>query len=103
MKSILYQLYKGEIDPRMRYEPFLREHKDLLHEQSIRYDWIRKALEKMDPKYGKAFNEMSDARYLEMEWDIAYMFLDGFRLGIKIMAEVYQTDLVAEGYDYETE
>jgi hypothetical protein len=53
----------------------------------------------MDPKYGKAFNEMSDARYLETEWDIAYMFLDGLRLGMKIMAEVYQTDLVAEDYD----
>ncbi|MCI8335795.1 MAG: hypothetical protein HFI72_04345 [Peptococcaceae bacterium] len=99
MKSILYQLYKGEIDPRARYEPILEEHKDLIHEQKIRYDWIGEALEKMDPKYGKAFNEMSDARYLETEWDIAYMFLDGLRLGMKIMAEVYQTDLVAEDYD----
>ena len=98
MKSILYQLYHGDLDPRMRYEPFLREHKDLLHEQKIRYDWIGEALEKMDPKYRKAFNKMLDARYLETEWDISYMFLDGFRLGVKIMAEVYQHDLVAGNY-----
>lgn len=101
MKSVLYQLYKGELDPRGRYEPFLREHKDLLHEQSIRYSWIGEALEKLDPKYKKAFNEMSDARYLEMEWDIAYMFLDGLRLGMKIMAEVYQTDLEADNYSFD--
>ncbi len=95
MKSILYELYRGNLDPCAYHEPQLKEHKNLIKRKFNQYDWLGEELEKINPRLKSAFDQMTNIPIMEASWDTANAFANGFALGVKIMAEVYNMDLSA--------
>ncbi len=96
MKSILYQLYYGDIDPASFYTPQLKEHREFLQRKCNYYDdQIREFADK-DPKVKAVFDKMLDFTILEDTWDNSNAFIQGFSLGVRMMAEAYAVDLSAK-------
>lgn len=93
MKSILHQLYEGELTPIEDYQPLLQEHQKLLERQSLRCSRIQKELEKLNPDLLATFTELMENYERETYFDTAQMYVDGFCLGMKIMAEAYNMEL----------
>lgn len=96
MKSVLYQLYEGGLYPMEKYQPFLKEHQDLLRNKHFRHDAIKEELRKINPELNWELEHLLEEQREEMNWDTAQMFIDGFRLGARMMIEVYQKDFTAK-------
>lgn len=92
MKSLLSQLYDGELYPAEQYIPKTEEYRRLRQEHCKRYtDFINqlKTLETpLDEKFIEIMNGPLDTLPLEM----SEMFIDGFRLGARMMIEIFQKD-----------
>ncbi len=96
MKSILYELYRGNLEPCAYYEPQLEEHKNLIKRKYRQYDWLGEELGKVNPRFRNAFDKMLDIPIMEASWDTANAFAHGFSLAVKMMAEAYNMDLSAK-------
>lgn len=92
MKSVLYQMYTGILDPSGEYEPLLKEHKNLLQNRRNCFDRVIAELDKVNPTLKRSFELVLDKHYTETYFNTAQMYMDGFRLGVKMMVEVYQSD-----------
>lgn len=87
MNDILKQLYSGEIYPEEQYRPILEEHKALQRKQYKKYeDFISKIGSPLDKEFEHILDEQLDILSL----DFFQMFSDGFRLGAKMMVEIFE-------------
>lgn len=87
MDDILKQLYNGEIYPEEQYHPILEEHKKLQKKQYQKYeDFISKIGSPLDKEFERILDEQFDILSL----DFFQMFSDGFRLGARMMIEVFE-------------
>lgn len=89
MKSILEQLYDGEIFPAEQYSPKEKEYRKIYREHYSHYEDFIEILSKLNPPLDKRFIEIMDEQMDEIPYYFSEMFIDGFRLGAKVMAEVF--------------
>ena len=96
MKSILYDLYHGNLDPASLYEPLLKEHRNFLRRKFDSIDTLEEKIEKDHPFLKEAFEKVLDFAFTEAHWDTSNAFMQGFSIGARIMAEAYCLDLSAK-------
>lgn len=90
MKNVLEQLYDGEIFPAQQHSPKEREYRKIYQEHYSHYEDFIKTLSGLEPPLDKRFVEIMDEQLDEIPYRFSEMFIDGFRLGARIMAEVFR-------------
>ena len=93
MKSILSALYEGKIFPADQYFPRSEEYRKIYQEHYRHYDDFIETLSKANPPLDKKFIEIMDEQLDEIPYEFSEMFIDGFRLGARIMIDIFQGDL----------
>ena len=91
MKSLLLQLYDGEVFPAEQYTPKTEEYRKLRQEHYKHYEDFVKQLKVLEPPLDKRFVEIMDEQLYTLPLEMSEMFIDGFHLGIR-MIEIYQKD-----------
>lgn len=87
MDKILQALYDGEIYPAEQYRPMIEEYIVQHKKQYQNYeDFIKKLGSPLDKEFIKIMDEQLNAIPLEL----SEMFIDGFRLGARMMIEVFE-------------
>lgn len=97
MKSILSALYDGKIFPTEQFAPRSEEYHKIQQEHSQRYDEFIEILKALDPPLDKQLDELMAEELDMLPTEFSEVFVDGFRLGAKIMFEIFQEDLCAKG------
>lgn len=90
MKSILEQLYNGEIFPAEQYRHNGKGSQKNCQEDYSRYDEFVEILRKQEPPLDKLFDEVMNEQFGEIQDECSGIFISGFRLGARIMAEVFR-------------
>lgn len=87
MDKILQALYDGKIFPAEQYRPITEEYIALWkkHYQSYE-DFVKKLGSPLDKEFIRIMDEQIDTIPLEL----SEMFIDGFRLGARMMIEVFE-------------
>lgn len=93
MKSILTELYEGRIFPAEQYSPRSEEYRKIHQEHYQHYDDFIETLSKVNPPLDKRFIEIMDEQLDVIPYEFSEMFIDGFRLGARIMIDIFQGDL----------
>lgn len=96
MRSLLEQLYDGEVFPAEQFYPKTEEYKKLHQEQLKRYTDFISQLKGLDPPLDSAFIRILDDEMDTTLIEMSEMFIDGFCLGARMMIEVYQKDLTGK-------
>lgn len=87
MNKILQDLYDGEIYPAEQYLPKIEEYKIIRKKQYTHYkDFIKKIGSPLDKEFEKIMDEQLELLPIEF----SEMFIDGFRLGARMMVEVFE-------------
>ena len=90
MDKILHDLYNGEINPIEQYRPMTEEYKALREKQYQHYeDFIKKLGSPLDKEFIRIMDEQLDTVPIEF----SETFIDGFRLGARMMIEVFDDKL----------
>ena len=89
MSSILEQLYNGEILPVEQYTPKEQEYRKIHQAHYSHYEDFIEILGKLNPPLDKQFIQIMDEQLDEIPYEFSQTFIDGFRLGARIMAEVF--------------
>lgn len=93
MDKILQALYNGEIFPAEQYRPLIEEYKILRKKHYKHYkDFIQKIGSPLDQEFKRIMDEQLDTLPLELSG----MFIDGFRLGARMMIEVFEDTYTTE-------
>ena len=90
VKNVLEQLYNGEIFPAEQYAPKSEEHRKIYQGNYKHYEDFIELLSKLNPPLDKRFIEIMDEQLDVIPYEFSEMFVDGFKLGAKIMAEVFR-------------
>lgn len=90
MKTILHQLYHGEISPATQYEARLEAYHQMQKRHSQEYEAFAQSLE---PRQRKEFIKIMDQQFDTIPMEYADTFVDGFQLGVKMMFAVFQEEL----------
>lgn len=90
MDKILQQLYNGEIYPAEQFLPLMEEYKELRKKQYTHYADFTKELEQLQPPLYERFIKIMDEQLDTVPLEMSQMFIDGFRLGAKMMIEVFE-------------
>ena len=90
MDKILQQLYNGEISPVEQYRPLMKEYQELRKKQYTHYVDFEKELERLQPPLHERFIKIMDEQLTTVPLELSQMFIDGFRLGAKMMIEVFE-------------
>lgn len=89
MKNILEKLYYGELCPDMQMKPLLNAYKEK-HNNLLEKE--RDFVNKLDATLKEEFEVFMD-KYLDItEVDVSQTFIEGFRLGVQMMCEVFYMD-----------
>ena len=90
MKSILQQLYDGEIYPAEQFLPLEKEYRKIYQQHYRDYDDFIETLSKLEPPLDKRFIEIMENQLAKVPHEFSELFINGFRLGAKMMAEVFE-------------
>ncbi len=93
MKSILLELYEGNIFPAEQYSPRNEEYRKIHQRNYQHYNNFIETLSKLDPPLDEQFINIMDEQLETIPFDFSEMFIDGFRLGARIMIDIFQDDL----------
>lgn len=93
MKTILHELYYGEISPATQYEARLEAYRQMQDRQDQAYEALAQSLE---PRQRKALIHILDHQFDTIPMEYADTFADGFRLGVKMMLAVFQKELTGK-------
>lgn len=86
MSEILRALYYGEISPAEQYLTKIKEYEIIRERQYQHYeDFIKKLGSPLDKEFERIMDEQLDTLPLEFY----QMFTDGFRIGAKMIMEIY--------------
>ncbi len=96
MKSVLQQLYDGEIAPRELYTKRLKAYQQLLHENGTYIENFQEELSKINPDLGDRFMDILERHWQEAPWEYTQLFLDSFCLGARIMLEICEKEFGEE-------
>ena len=92
MKSVLQQLYEGEIAPAELYTKRLQEYQQLLHENGVYIESFQEKLSKINADLGEQFMDILEKHWQEAPWEYTQVFLDSFCLGARIMLEIWEKE-----------
>ena len=90
MRRILEQLYNGEIFPAEQYCAKGRGYQKSVQEDESHYDEFIEILRNQEPPLDKLFDEVMSEQIDEIQDEYSGIFISGFRLGARIMAEVFR-------------
>lgn len=90
MKNILLQLYDGELNPSEFYSPILEAHKKARLSNRKNYELFSAMLGEIDQNLKEQFLEVMDNEIITAPFEACEMFVDGFRMGAKMMVEVFR-------------
>ena len=93
MKDILTQLYNGEIFPAEQYRMKTETYQEMHRKQYQRYESFINKLKLYEPSLHEEFIELMDEQLSTIPNEFSESFIHGFRLGTRIMIEIYQNDL----------
>lgn len=86
MKSVLKQLYDGEIAPMEQFRPTLNEYRRMW-EESLEND--KSFLKKLDEPMRKEFETLMEEHFNLIPIEMAQVYTDGFKLGVRMMCESF--------------
>lgn len=89
MESVLEQLYFGKIYPAEQYAANGEEYRKLSRENAEHYEEFMETLRQLNPPLDNRFGEIMDERGEVMTYELSEMFINGFRLGARMMAEIF--------------
>lgn len=92
MKSILLRLYEGEIYPAEQFNLKTEEYRSMCQKHYQHYDDFIEQLKSLDPPLHEKFIHIMDEQLDEVPFELSGTFLEGFRLGARMMIEVYQSN-----------
>lgn len=92
MKSMLYELYCNNLMPSEQYYPKSKKYRKVREKNHQRYEQFEKNLEKLDPSLDKELEEIIDDNLETISLEMSSMFIGGFKLGARIMTEVFSDD-----------
>ena len=92
VKNILEQLYNGEIFPAEQYAPKGEEYRKIHQGHYHHYEDFIELLSKLEPPLDKRFVKIMDEQLDVIPFEFSEMFIDGFKLGAKMMAEVFRSE-----------
>lgn len=90
MKSILLRLYDGEIFPAEQFNLKTEEYRSMSQTHYQHYEDFIEQLKSLEPPLHEKFIHIMDEQIEEVPLKLSETFLEGFRLGARIMIEVYQ-------------
>ena len=90
MKRILLRLYDGEICHEEKCNLKTEEYRSMRQAHYQHYEDFIEQLKSLDPPLHKKFIHIMDEQLDEVPLELSGTFLEGFRLGARIMIEVYQ-------------
>lgn len=90
MQTILEQLYAGDIYPAEQYLPLMERYKEQRKKQYQNYEDFVQELDKLEEPLGKRFIAIMDEQLDTVPLEFTEMFIDGFRLGARMMIEVFE-------------
>ncbi len=90
MKSILRCLYDGEIFPAKQFKVKTEEYRIIREKHHRHYQDFIETLQALDPPLHKRFIEIMDKQIDAVPLEFSAAFIDEFRLGAKIIMEVFQ-------------
>ena len=83
--KILQDLYHGRISPEEHYKPLIA---DFITHQKEYYRHYDEFMEKIGSPLDKEFESIMDEQLEMLPFDFSQTFIDGFRLGAKMMMEI---------------
>lgn len=83
--KILLDLYYGRISPADHYQPLIEEFCTLQRRHHQHYDEF---VEKLGSPLNKEFESIMDEQLEMLPYDFSQTFIDGFRLGARMMMEI---------------
>lgn len=93
MENILEQLYKGELYPYSKFQTTIEEFKENREKAFASYSVF---LEKLPPDLKDEFAQLID-KYLDLlPLELQQNFIDGFRIGARMMTEVFLSPQLEE-------
>ena len=93
IKNILYELYAGNISPWEQYFPESDEYRKLCKKHIQHHSDFIDILKKLDPPLHKQFIKIIDELSETTPYEFSEMFMGGFRLGVRIMIDVFHEEL----------
>lgn len=92
MKNILSLLYQGKISPIEQYAPKSEEYRKAHQAHLHHYDDFIETLASLNPPLDKRFVEIMEEQSALIPYEFSEMFIDGFRMGAKMMMEILKED-----------
>ncbi len=89
MKKVLRALYDGKICPAEQYYPTFEQTKEIRQRQLLHYHSFKQKLNELDADLTKQFEQIMDEQLDTVPFEYSEMFIDGFRLGARVMMEVF--------------
>lgn len=96
MKSILEALYDGKLYPAEQSFPKSEEYHRISRAHSQHQRDFSDALRKLDPSLVQQFDTIIEEENEDMSYELTDMFISGFRLGARIIIDVFQGELYQE-------
>ena len=92
MSDLLSALYAGELYPAEQYTPRIEAYRKLYREHLRQHEAFAEMLRKLDPQLEQQFIEILEQQLDEVPLEIEDVFIEGFRLGAKLIIEIYRDD-----------
>lgn len=89
-EEYITKLFNGEIYPAEQYRPKTEENRGLYRESYQKYNEFVEKLNSLDPDLNQKFIEILDSQFDVLPIEMSEMFIDGFKLGARLMIELYQ-------------
>lgn len=86
MKSILHQLYNGELNPYAKFKPTIEEYK---LNRNKAFESYSNFLEKLPDNYKEEFTTLIDNHIYLLSFELEQNFIDGFITGVRMMTEIF--------------
>jgi len=93
MEKILEQLYKGEIYPYSTFQTTIEEFKENRDKAFTSYSSF---LEKLPDGLKDEFIQLIDTHLDLLPYELEQNFIEGFRIGARMMTEVFQSPITEE-------
>ncbi len=95
MSDLLSALYAGELYPAEQYMPRIEAYRKLYREHLRQHEAFAETLRRLDPPLDQQFTEILERQLDEVPLEIEDVFIQGFRLGAKLIIEIFQDDVRA--------
>lgn len=92
MNTLLQQIYNGNLCPPKHSKPKTKAYEFMEQKHMLHYKKFMKKLKKANPALVEQFMEILDEQATENLFEFSQIFIDGFKMGAKMMIEIFETD-----------